>query len=212
MDDRVASVLDFAAALHARHDHAPTAAEFARALGIRLLAGPEDSANAGPPALITYNAALGLRTRRFSLWHEVAHILMGWHGIEAEYEHAFGQEEARPYLERVANLLAGLLAVPRPLMQDALGRYGVSTGAILHLQHASRASEAVCLRRLIFDDPHASRAAAVFYGPYVADVAQLNYRLPFARYSRVPEPHITAPEAELRRVRGTRVLAVWEAP
>ncbi|KEF35514.1 hypothetical protein RDMS_01815 [Deinococcus sp. RL] len=209
MDERVASVLDFAASLHARHDHPATVLEFARALRIHLLAGEVDSANAGPPCLITYNAALGLRSRRFSLWHEVAHILMVWHGIEQEYEADYG-DEARRYLEPIANLVAGLLAVPRPLMREATERYGITPATILHLQQASRASEAVCLRRLTFDDLGASRAAAVFSGSYVTDVSALNYRLPFWRYSRVPEPALLLRGGSLQRVRPARVLAVWE--
>ena len=206
MDDAVASLLDFVAQLHARHDHPATPAEFATALGIRVLAGDEDSANAGPPALITYNRAYGLR-RRFTLWHEVAHILMAWHGLEAELEGQF-DEDAPRHLEAVANLTAGLLAIPRPLMREAVGQHGVTPAAVLHLKEHSRMSEGVALRRMVYDDPEASRAAAVITGPYVADVARLNCWLPFWRYDRVPP--LALPHAHTHAIHGRRILAVWD--
>ena len=71
-------------------------------------------------------------------------------------------------------------------------------------------SEAVCLRRFALDDLQASRAAAVFVGSYVDDVAAHNYRLPFWRHSRVPEPGLLGGDPALCSVRKSRVLAVWE--
>lgn len=206
----MADLLDFGAELHARHDYPATAAAFARALGIHLIPGDEDTANAGPPALITYNAAFGLHRRRFSLWHELAHVVMAWHGIEADYEEWLGEELAQVPLENIANLLAGLFMVPRPVMKEATEKYGLTPAAILHMQHVTGMSEAVCLRRFTYDDLSASRAAAIFYGPYVADLATFRYKLPFGRYSRVPEPALVTPDAALQRVRGTRVIGVWE--
>lgn len=209
MDNQVASLLDYAARLHACHDHPASPTAFARALGIRLIPGLDDSSNGGPPAIITYDVRYGLNRRRFTLWHELAHVVMAWHGIDAEYEAEWGEAAHAP-LENLANLVAGLFMVPRPVMAQATERYGLTAGTVMHLAQVTKLSEAVCIRRFAFDDLNASRAAALFYGPYVADVATLNYRLPFERYSRVPEPGLIVPDASLRRVRGSRVIGVWE--
>jgi hypothetical protein len=99
--------------------------------------------------------------------------------------------------------------VPRPLLREAVARHGVTAAAILYLHERSGMSESVCLRRLIYDELQGSRAAAVFHGSIVADVASHNFKLPFGRYARVPEPAISLPAASLHLVRGQRVLAVW---
>lgn len=210
MDSRTASLLDFGAEFHARLDYPETPVRFAQAAGIRLIAGDEESANAGTPAVITYNGALGLHRYRFSLWHEIAHVLMGWHGIDRDFDYWPGEEDGRIQREQTANLLAGLLMVPRPAMREALALYGATPGAILHLQLRTRMPEGVCLRRFTLDDLTASRAAAVFVGSHVADVAAHNYRLPFWRHSRVLEPGLLGGGAVTCRIRKTRVLAVWE--
>jgi len=66
------------------------------------------------------------------------------------------------------------------------------------------------VRRLIHHDLHASRAAAVFVGSQVVDVATLNYRVPFRRYARVPEPGLAVEGATLRKVGKARFMAIWE--
>ena len=80
--------------------------------------------------------------------------------------------------------------------------YGRSPAAFLHIQHVTRMKENVCLRRIAFDDPHASRAAAIIRGSYVHDLSSLNFR--------VPEPGQVMREARLQCGRGRRVVAVWE--
>lgn len=210
VNDRLASLLDFGAELHAHHDYPATPVKFAQATGIRLIAGTEESANAGPPAIITYNAARGSHRRRFSLWHEMAHVLMGWHGIDADFDVWPDEMEGQVAREQAANLLAGLLMVPRPAMREALDLYGPSPAAILHLQDRTGMSEGVCLRRFTLDDLEASRAAAVFLGSHVADVSAHNYPLPFWRGARVPEPALLRGRPALHLIRKTRVLAVWE--
>lgn len=210
MDERLASLLDFGADLQAKHDYPRTPAAFARATRIRLVPGTEDSANAGPPAVVTYNTRFGLSYRRFSLWHEVAHVLMGWHGIDADFEFWLDEGDGEVMREKTANQLAGLLMVPRPFMTRALKAYGFTPAAVLELQELSGMSEAICLRQLVHHDPHASRAAAVFLGSQVVDVTMNNYRVPFKRYERVPEPALTVRHAKLQTVRKARLMAVWE--
>lgn len=210
MQDMVAGLLDYAAELQAAHNHPASPLRFARATGIRMLPSDEDSANAGPPAVVTYNARLGVGRRRFALWHEIAHVLMGWHGIDAEFDEWPDDYSGEIAREQVANQLAGLLMVPRPVMAAARRRYGFSSAMILDLEDRTGMSGAVCLRRAIFDEVGASRAGAVLVGSQVVDVAAQNYRLPIYRYSRVPEPALSLEGADLKLTRKSRVIAVWE--
>lgn len=210
MDSRVSDLLDFGAALHAQHDHPDHPLVFAARLKIKLLEADEDSANPGPPAVITYNARRGVNRNRFSLWHEVAHVLMGWHGIDRDLDNWKGEGSGEQAREQAANLLAGLLMVPPTAVREATDLYGDTPAAILHMQERTGMSERVCLRRFTFADLDASRAAAVFIGPTVADVASVNYRLPFRRYDRIPEPALNVEHARLQLVRKSRVIAVWE--
>lgn len=210
MDERLATLLDYGADLQAQHDYPATPLRLAQALNIRLIASDEDSANVGPPAHITYNARYGLSRRRFTLWHEIAHIIMGWHGIDRDFDEWIGEGDGNLWREQVANLLAGQLMVPRIVVRSALSRYGVTPAAILEMQDVTGMSEAVCLRRLIFDDLRASRAAAVLVGSRVTDVSSHNYRLPIYRFATVPDPGFTLQGALLHPVRKNRVMALWE--
>lgn len=210
MNDRVASLLDYAADLQAQYDYPRTPAAFARAAGIRLIPGNEDSSNAGPPAVITYNVRFGLNYRRFTLWHEAAHVVMGMHGIDRDFDDWIGEGCGKAAREQTASLLAGQLMVPRRFVRDALREYGPTPAAILEIQDKTGMSEAVCLRSFAFSDLHASRAAAVFIGNTVTDVTSNNYRIAFRRYDRVPEPAAIVEHARLQLVRKTRVIAVWE--
>lgn len=211
MDGLFASLLDYGAELHAKHNHPRSPAQFARALGIKLIPSDEDSANAGPPAFVTYNERLGLSPQRFSLWHEMAHVVMGWHGIDAEFDHWADEMEGAVAREQAANLLAGVFMVPRNIVREALRKYGATPAAIQHLQFKSGMSEGVCIRRYLHNDLEGSRAVAVFVGSQVVDVAALNFRVPLKRYARMPEPGLVLEgNPKLRRVGKARVMAVWE--
>lgn len=211
MDGPLASLLDYGAELHAKHNHPRSPVQFARALGIKLIPGDEDSANAGPPAFVTYNRRLGLSAQRFSLWHEMAHVAMGWHGIDAEFDHWPDEMRGEIAREQAANLLAAVFMVPRKVVQEALRKYGTTPAAIQHMQQESGMSEAVCIRRYLHNDLEGSRAVAVFVGSQVVDVAALNYRVPLKRYARLPEPGKGLEgNPKLRRVGKARVMAVWE--
>ena len=127
--------------------------------------------------------------RTFSGLHEVGHILLKQSGIEGEIiRRAENHEEALLYIEGFANLAASLLLMPQPLLYEAHKRHGDSPEAILHLTQNGRASLGAALRRHVYSDPYARRAAFVVSGNYIADAASANLWLPFWRYDRVPEP------------------------
>ena len=96
--------------------------------------------------------------------------------------------------------------MPQPLLYEAHKRYGDSPEAILHLTQNGRASLGAAMRRHVYSDPYARRAAFVVSGNYIADAASANLWLPFWRYDRVPEPVETVPDAELLQIGPRRTL------
>lgn len=209
MDENVASLLDFAAQKHAALDYPATPAAFARAAGIRLIPADEDGANAGPPCYVTYNERYGLSRRRFTLWHEIAHILMSWHGIDEDIDLCVDEIDREVLREQIANLVAGQLMIPRNVFQKAIKKYGWSPHLLAELEHSTGMSQGVCMRRAVLNDLSASRAVAVVSGGRVIDVAAHNYNLPIYRASRVPEPDMKLGGATLEQF-GRRIIAVWE--
>ncbi|AWN24038.1 hypothetical protein DKM44_12995 [Deinococcus irradiatisoli] len=209
MDDHIVYALNYAAKLMAEHDHPDTPFKLADAMGVVTLASNEDSANAGPPAVLTYNVA-HLNKGRFPLWHEMGHIVSGRLGLDDYFLEMFSSAEAARRSEDVADLIGGVLAVSGPLVRDVIGRYGISTAAVLDLSEKAQLDETIVGRRMIFHDLTASRAAAIVSGSYVVDLAAQNYELPFFNHGRIPEAHLHLPKADLRMIRKERVLAVWE--
>lgn len=135
---------------------------------------------------------------------------MGWHGIDADFDCWLNEGDGERMREQAANLLAGMLMVPRPMLKKAMKKHGFSANALLELQELSGMSEAVCLRQLVHHDQEASRAAAVFIGSQVFDLTTNNYRVPFKRWERIPEPALHIEHANMQLVRKTRLIAVWE--
>jgi len=209
MDEHVTYLLDFGAKLYAKHDFPPTPFELAAALGIRMIPGDEDSANAGPPAVITYSTR-HLSKVRWPLWHEIAHVVSAWYGIEQDLQDALGVDRASKRIEDIADLLAGLFAVPAPLVRHAVHMFGVTTTAVLYVAEKGNVTPAVALRRVIYHDLTASRAGAILVGSHVIDLAAQNYRLPFVQGERIPEAHISLPGADLRLFKRSAVLAIWD--
>lgn len=122
------------------------------------------------------------------LRHELAHILLYWSGLESHVLAHYGPEDGWPIVERLCQQAVAFLHIPQPLLDEAVRAHGLSAHAVLHLQRASRAGLSTALRRLIYDQPDAQRAGFITSGPYVREVAQCNFRLPFGWLDRVPEP------------------------
>ena len=197
---------------HRRFNHETEFHALAAAMGILVRPGRFNAATSGPPRLITLNADQYTPRRNFSAQHEIGHILLTQSGIEQELESRFETlEDADPYIEGFADLAASLLLMPQPLLEEAHKRYRDRPEAILHLTQEGRVSLGAALRRHVYADPHARRAAFVVSGNYIADVASANLWLPFWRYDRVPEVHIKVPDAELLPLHREKVLGtvVW---
>ena len=207
MNDRVASLLDFGADLQAKHDYPRTPAAFARAVNIRLIPGTEDSSNAGPPAIITYNKRYGLNYRRFTLWHEIAHVLAHRGGYDRLIRHYHTGVDPRRHLEQIINHAAGRLLMPGPELHRVRRVYGETPEAVLALASSSGASAGAAMRRWAWQDVSEYRAAFIAQGNYIEDATACRARLPFRRRERVPELHLADPALSLLRLGAGRVMA-----
>lgn len=203
MTELGARFLAFVDRVHAGHDYEPNFWRLAAGLGIPVAKGPFNSTVSLPRTVITLEETVYHSERTFVKMHEVSHALLRDSGIEAELWHLCeSPEEFRAQVEAYCNFGAGQLQMPGPLLDEALRRYGVSPGAVLHLSEASGASLAAALRRLVYGrlEPDAHRAAFVTRGSYVRDVASANIPLEFSVGTRVPEIALEVPTATLRRV------------
>lgn len=195
--------LEFVDRVHARHNYESDFWKLAASLGIPVALGPYNSTVSLPRTVITLEETIYHSERTFVKMHEISHALLRDSGIEEELAHLCDSpEEFRAQIEAYCNFGAGQIQMPNPLLDEALSRYGVSPGAVLHLAEASGASIAVAMRRLVFGslEPDAHRAAFVTKGRYVRDVASANIPLTFSVGTRVPEIALEVPSAKLRQV------------
>lgn len=191
----------FAAYVEKEHQHYHYETDFyalSAAMGIAVRSGPFNLASAGPPAFIMVRNGEYPPRRSFTGLHEVGHVLLKQSGMHHEIvRRAEDVDEARLYVEAFANLAASLLLMPAPLLREAQKQHGEKPAAVLHLTQGGRVSLGAALRRHVYADPYARRAAFVVSGNYISDAASANLWLPFWRYDRVPEVRARMPDAEL---------------
>lgn len=141
--------------------------------------------------------------------HELAHVLLERSGIEAEViRQAGSRAEAMPYIEGMCHHAAGLLQMPAPLLHEATRKYGSHAKAIVHLHQNSAASLPSAMRRWVYDDPAAHRAAFTTSGSYIADAVTCNVYLPFWKLDRVAEVTLAHPEVQAVSIGRRQLLGV----
>ena len=192
-----------------RHDHETDFYRLATSLGLRVAPGTHNAIFPGDPPTITIQ--YGLYAARYAQrigMHEIAHYLLWDSGIDQEVQRLHGDwPGAEETLELLAHLGATILHLPDPLLKEARFLHGDEAAALLHLYQSSNAGLGEVLRRWVHAEEDASRAAWTSAGPYINDIATQNARLPFWKWSRVPEVDIMIPEATLLAVPGRgRVL------
>lgn len=180
----------------------------ANAAGIHVIPGKQNRGSAGPPSVITLAHDLYLPRQRYTLHHEISHVLMQRLDLEDAIAEEVDPEDANAHIEAVTNYAASLLLMPRPLVEAAVFQEGDSPAAILQLAQLAQASLPAAMRRYVYADPDARRAAFVTSGSYIADVASCNCRLPFWRYDRIPEVTLQHPEVSATSLSRGRVLGV----
>ncbi|CAM3590543.1 ImmA/IrrE family metallo-endopeptidase [Deinococcus frigens] len=192
--------LAFSRAQHAQHDYEPDPRRLAHLLDIQIITGRTNRGSAGPPAVIQLARDLHVARRRFTLLHEINHVLMQRAGLERDVAAEVDEEDADAHIEAVVNHAAAQMILPDPMVNIVCGMYGDTPEAIFNLAVAGQASLPAALHRWVSRDPDAYRAAFITSGSYVAHVGTCNSRLPFWRFDRIPEVALAVPDAELRQV------------
>lgn len=203
MSELGAAFLEFVDRVHGAHGYETDFWRLAASLDIPVAPGPFSSTVSLPRTVITLEESVYRSERTFIKMHEVSHALLRDSGIEAELRwQADSPEDFRAQVEAYCNYGAAQLQMPGPLLEQALRRYGMSPGAVLHLAEVSRTSLPVAMRRLVYGrlEPDAHRAAFLTQRSYVRDVASANISLDFGVGARIPEIALRQPGARLRRV------------
>ncbi|GGO32592.1 ImmA/IrrE family metallo-endopeptidase [Deinococcus humi] len=196
MRDASHAALAYAAKIHAQHGYETCPERLCAALGIRVIPGRENRAVNGPPSIITLRQDRYAPRQKFTMHHEIAHVLIQRAGLEDAVLNEVDGDDANEHLEAVASHMGAALLMPASLVRQAIRDWGDRPEAILRIQQGSGASFPAALVRYVTHDLEASRGAFATSGSYVAHAASINMR-PIYRYDRVPDPRASFPEAAL---------------
>lgn len=197
----------------ARHEHARVNYEgdpehLAALWNVRIIPGQDNRATYGPPSVITRKAHEYAPRQRFSMFHEYAHILIQKGGLEGDIRAEVDDDDSEEHLELVANAIAGILAMPDPVLHLSLERYGFSPQAILDVQRACRVSTAAAMRRFVQAQSDAPRTAFMVGATHVLDVASSDPNNRIYRWDRLPDARASYPDAQLLSVGRNRPITI----
>ncbi|GGR31157.1 ImmA/IrrE family metallo-endopeptidase [Deinococcus ruber] len=135
------------------------------------------------------------------LFHEIAHVLVFWSGLETNIIKEFGPDAGWKIIEKLCNQAIAFLRIPQPVVDAAVKKHGITARTIIELMRQTNVTYQMAMDRLVLDKPADARAAFLINnGKYVSGVSICNMRLPFWIGSRVPEPRIVLPRASLFRL------------
>ncbi|WP_019585273.1 ImmA/IrrE family metallo-endopeptidase [Deinococcus apachensis] len=186
----------------------PTPMELARALDIKVTDGPVPSINLDPPPTIQLPVSLRGFRRRHTLAHEIAHALMNWREIDAELLMYYAPECAHSNLEALANHIAGLIAIPPPIFQKAMQRYGFSPTTMTYLARVTGAPLEIAMDRVIYESDSYRRAAMLFKRNMLIDFASTIW-LEADLFDVIPDPRERFPGIVLQTMDEGVLLGTW---
>lgn len=186
---------------HARLGYPSTPEEFARGLGVRLIVGSDNFASNGPPSVVSQTPDRYAPRQRFTIFHELAHVLTQRGDFEADIMAEVDDDDAEDHLEAVVNHMAGLFLIPAPLVQQTIMTFGFTPQAILQLRREAGASLAATSRRMLAYERDIPRTIFLSGETYVLDVASSSPWNRIRRYDRLPDPQIKFPEAQLATIK-----------
>ncbi|WP_414656709.1 ImmA/IrrE family metallo-endopeptidase [Deinococcus sp. VB343] len=201
MRDATRAAIEFAQRLHAQHDFETDPEKLSHLLGIRIIPGKENRAAHGPPSIITRAADAYAPRQRFTMHHEIAHIVIQRSGLEDAVKAEVDPDDADDHLELVANYIGALLVMPDPLIVTSLERHGLTPEAILDIRDRAQVSFAAAIRR--FTTANVDEPTTVFISgdSYVLDLASTDPYNRIQRYQRMPDARAEYPNAELLTLR-----------
>ncbi|MFC3834754.1 MULTISPECIES: ImmA/IrrE family metallo-endopeptidase [Deinococcus] len=208
MRDCTQGAVAYALREHARTGHLTDPERLAHALGVRVVPGARNAASHGPPSVITLRRDQYAPRQRFTMHHELAHILIQRAGLQDGIRSEVDDDEAAAHLEAVTNHIASLLVMPDPMIRVALDTFGLTPETVLLVRDAGRVSLAAAMRRVIHAQEQ-SATAWVSAGPYVLDVTSSDPYNRLTRYQRLPDARAALPDAALLALPGeARLLGV----
>ncbi|BDP44884.1 hypothetical protein DAETH_48530 (plasmid) [Deinococcus aetherius] len=190
------AALSYATAEHAKYGY-PGPEEFAARLKVRIVPGVENRASHGPPSFITQTPDTYAPRQRFTIFHELSHILMQRCGLEDDIAAEVDADDAELHLELVANHMAGLFLIPDPVVRHYIRVLDLTPAAVLAIQAAARASFAATIRRVVSAEGVDPCTIFLTGGSYVLDLASSDPYNRLSRYDRLPDPLARYPEAHL---------------
>jgi hypothetical protein len=189
--------ISFALKEHADVNHLICPEALARAWGVRIIPGKANRATNGPLSIITLRRDAYAPRQRFTMHHELGHILIQRAGLEEAIKGEVDADDAQDHLEAVASYIGSLLVMPDPLVRRAFDKYGVTPEAVLDLQSRARVSFAAASRRIAL--AHTDEPTTIFLSgaTRVLDVASTHPHALLYPYARLPDPRAAFPSAAL---------------
>lgn len=197
MQYATAEAVAFAEQEHAKTDYLLSPEEFAARLGVRVIIGRENFATDGPPAIISQTPDSYAPRQRFTIFHELAHVLVQRSGLEADVMAEVDPEDAEVHLEAVINHITGVLLIPDSLIRHYVTRYGFTPEALFHIRIEAGASLAATIRRGATWEPERQATIFVATERYILDVASCDPWNRIRRYDRIPDARAAFPQADL---------------
>ena len=180
--------------------------KLAHMLGLSIVRGPYNSL-CGQVISLTPEVYQSRRAAPRAIRHEIAHYLMQKSGVEGELLRLSCSFEAGlPSLERLSFHGSLVLHMPDQVLERACQQHGNSPATLLHLCELGGAELAEALRRWVYAEVGAARAAWVVKRGVVYDVAAANLWLPFWKYDELESPGGALPGALLLPVQGKQML------
>jgi hypothetical protein len=180
--------------------------KLAHMLGLSVVRGPYNSI-CGKVISLTSDVYGNRRASARAIRHEIAHYLMQKSGVEGELLRLSGSFEAGlPSLERLSFHGSLVLHMPDQVLDRACQQHGNTPATLLHLCELGDAELAEALRRWVYAEVGAARAAWVVKNSLVVDVAAANMWLPFWKYDELTSPSGDLPDAAFLPVQGRQML------
>lgn len=182
---------------HAAADYETCPVKLAELWNIRIIPGKENRATHGPPSIITLSRDTYAPRQRFTMHHELAHILIQKYGLEDAIKAEVDEDDAQTHLEMVASWIGAMLVMPDNLIIQAIKDYGMKPEAVLELQRLARVSFAAASRRFAAANVDQPTTVIVCGETIILDVASTDPYNRLYRYQRMPDVRAALPYAEL---------------
>ena len=191
------AAIEYAKQVHAYYRHEMDPWLLAQKMGLRVVRGEHD-ALCGHTITLSPTTASNRRRSAEVIRHEIAHHILHLGGIEGQvfrYRNTF--EAGLPTLENLCFHTALVLLIPDPAYCAAIQQHGHLPAAIVKMCVDTGAGLPDALRRWVYAEVGAKRAAFVTKRNLVVDAAKANMWIPFWINDEVHDVNDDLPDAQL---------------